>query len=345
MNIILLIVIIFLTGFIFYKPFRFYCLSYFFNWLYSHPKVSNFFGIEYKNDTEWMTNRIESRVYFSGIFVELLKYLTGIEFILPEGLRQQFVKEQVKHAKNIDISKYFYEICGKKLSIREFEYFLSKSILKESNRVFDIIDEKTEIEFLKHITIARTVMDSLIGSVPKGFYTLLTNIWSAVQIFRILRSAPMHKRLFLHIPQLALINNFSKMIVRDKPDKNRIVNLDCIEPYHFLEPLSKYFVAVNNGNLVFVNRTYDKQNNAVNRAFGPKGTSKSLRCPGNVYSFNFIKSVLSFLQSFEIKVDGEPKYKFGRFKSIINKDNIFVTFNKKNDIIPTPVKFDEIDVD
>lgn len=337
--------VLFIGGFCFYKPFRFYCLSYFFNWLYPHPKISNFFGIRYVDDTTWITNREESRVYFTGIFVEILKRITDIDFVLPEDVRKQFVHEQVKKGKNIDMCKYFDEINGKRLSIKDFEYFLSTAVLRESNLVFDIIDKETEEKFLKHIRVSRNIMDSLVGSVPKGFYILLTNFWSIVEISRILRSAPREKRLFLHIPQLALINNFSKMIFRNPSDEKGIVNMDKIEPCDFLEPLSKFFVVLNKGDLVFVNRTYDRQNNAVNRAFGPKGTSKSLRCPGNVYSFNFIKSVLTFLQSFEIKVEGTPTYKYGRFKLISNKEELFVTFNKKFENGPIKVVHEDVEVD
>jgi hypothetical protein len=307
---------------------RWYCFSWFLPWLYTHPKVSQFFGIQYKDDLKWTTTRAESKVFFTGIFVKILQYFTGVPFILPEEIRKPFVILQHDFAKGLDMAPYFKEIDGKTLTIKEFEAFLSRSILIETNRVFEMIDKDTENEFLKHITIVRGIIDALTGDVFHGFYLMIRHLWSTIMIFKILNMTTVEKRLFLHIPQLALINNFSKLLVRNLPGPNGQIDIDDLQPYDFLEPLSQFFVAEVNGVLTFVHRHYDHQNTAVNRAFGPKGT---FQCPGAQYSIEFIKTVIRLLKTFNINVEGQAHYRIGRFKNIVNKTDIRVTFNRKSD--------------
>jgi len=100
--------------------------------------------------------------------------------------------------------------------------------------------------------------------------------------------------------------------------------MNGFQPYEYLEPVSKYSVFVNNGQLVFVDRHLDENNNPSNKAFGPTG----VQCPGNKFTFKFIQSIISFLQSFDIKIEGEAKFVGTRFINIANKDEIRLTFTK-----------------
>ena len=54
-----------------------------------------------------------------------------------------------------------------------------------------------------------------------------------------------------------------------------------------------------------------------------------VQCPGSIAVMKFFKIIIEFLQNFDITVEGTPKYSTGRFVSITNKDDIYVTFNKK----------------
>ena len=58
-----------------------------------------------------------------------------------------------------------------------------------------------------------------------------------------------------------------------------------------------------------------------------------LQCPGNTYTFKFIDSLLTFLKSFDVTVEGKAKYHGTRFVSIANKANIKLTFKKNNKTI------------
>lgn len=302
------------------KRWRFYVYSYFFPWLYEHPKVSKLLGIEYENDEEWHTNRKETSIYMDGIYVGLTTMVTGMSFILPDDVRKEFMRYQKEFAGQIDMRRYFDQINGKTMKVIDFEHFLSNAVLKETNRVFQVVDEKTEEEFSKHLWTVRVIMNGLTGSLIEGFRKFMVVPYAIYKISKILKSVPQHKRLVLHVPQLALIHNFSKCIIKTKGD------MSDIEPYTFLDPISKFFILLRNGNLIFVHRHDDKKNTETNRAFGPYG----LQCPGNIYSLEFIRSILTFLKSFNIKVEGDPIYRGSRFKKIINKDKIMVTFNKKN---------------
>lgn len=314
-----------ILAFQFHLPFRFYVLSYFLNWLYNHPETATKLGIRYENDETWKTNRKETEIFFTGIFAKVLMKFTGLPFLLPDDLRKNFETLQAVKASEISMKPYFDEIAGKTLTIEEFEHFLSRSILKETNRVFEILDPATEDELMKHILIVRGIVDSLTGSVYNGFWLMISNMRTAFVISRILKSVEQKKRLLLHIPQLALINNFSKMILRNPPDETGIIDISKIEPCDFLEPLSKFFTAIHDNQMVFVHRHMDRRNSSSNRAFGPTG----YQCPGNVYSINFIRSTIDFLKSFDIYVEGQAKYRLGRFKNIVNKKDIKVTFKPR----------------
>lgn len=321
---ILSLVVLLIILAIFYKPFRFYCYSYFLPWLYDHPSISKFLGIRYENDGEWKTNRDDSRVYIPGLIAGLLRIFIGMDFVLDNQVRHTFQNLQMKKARGIDMEKYFNRLEGNTINVEEFENFLSKSVIAETNNVFNIINKEKCEWLIAHSLALRTIISALTTSMWGGIKSAIMNFHHVIKMSLLLRSAPKETRILLIAPQLALIHNFTKMIVNKQGD------MSDIQAYDFLEPVSRFFVAITTANgyseLVFVNRKFHKKNTRNNRAFGPTG----LQCPGALYTFRFIEDVTKFLKALDIKIEGKPIYKGRRFSNISNKKDILITFNKKD---------------
>ena len=83
------------TALFFIKSFRFYVMSYFFSWLYEHPQIAKLVGIRFEDDKLWRTNRKESKVYLVGFFIELFKKFIGMDLILSDKVRKDFMKIQI----------------------------------------------------------------------------------------------------------------------------------------------------------------------------------------------------------------------------------------------------------
>jgi hypothetical protein len=314
----------------FYKPLRFYLLSYFFEWLFVHQTVGRLLGIRYIDDVKWETNRNETYVYMSGIFIWIFTKFTGMDVILTNKTRHEFLSLQQRLARNINMEPYFKEIENKTMTAEDFENFLSRSVLIETNKVFEILDTNTEETLLKHIMILRNIVNGLTGGMVDGFKMVWNNFGSILEISRILKSVPEHQRLLLYVPQLTLINNFSMMLAETKGDMNRF------QPHEFLDAKVKFSVFVSRGQLVLVERIKDSANTEMNRAFGPK----MVICPGNIYTMRFVKSILAFLQSFDIKVEGKEVFEGKRFANFMNKKDVTFKFTKDSDEVVNVDKWD-----
>lgn len=305
----------------FCKPLRFYLCSFWFTQLYNYPTLAKWLDIRYEKDSDWITNRKESRVYLPGITAWLLKLFIGMDFILDENVRKEFERIQFNHVKEFKMRNYFNELDNQIINLYEFEDFLSKSMIIETNRVFKILNDEYCDLFVTYSKALRTMMSALTFSIWEGIKATIINIPNIILMSMILRTCPKHKRILLLAPQLALIHNFTKMIVSKNGD------MSDLQPHDFLEPISKLFVAetINpsvSKQLIFVSCEHDKRNNTSNTTFGPHG----LQCPGAQYTIKFIKDVMKFLQIIQIKVNGTPKYKGERFNSIINKDEVTLSF-------------------
>ena len=331
---------------IFHRPFRFYLYSFFLPWLFDHPQISYYLGIRYEDDTIWRTDRTVSRVYIPGFIAQLLRIFIGMDFVLPDNVRKSFEYLQSKHGNEINMGQYFEQLDNKTINVIEFEDFLSRNVIIETNRVFKIIDQDQCDWLVVHSKALRTIVSALTISMWDGIKTAFFNFHHVIRMSLLLRSAPEHTRILLIAPQLALIHNFVKMIINKRGD------MSDVQPYDFLEPVSRFFVATTvrpdgTVDLVFVKRQFDKKNNVNNRAFGPYG----LQCPGALYTFKFIRDVTKFLKALTITVSGEPKYEGRRFSNMTNKEEILLTFRKndgwesaENEVKDT-VEPVEIDVD
>ncbi|AYV78017.1 MAG: hypothetical protein Edafosvirus4_1, partial [Edafosvirus sp.] len=279
---------------------------------------AKFFGIKYVDDRVWKTNRVETKIYMEGLFAKMFTMFTGMKIVTSDATRKELMKLQGESAKEITMDRYFDEIDGKTLTLNEFEDFLSKVLLIETNRVFNILDKDREDYFLTQLTTLRHVINGLTGGTNKSIKTMITNFGTVKEIVKILKSVSEAQRLLLFVPHLSLIDSFSKMLTNKKRD------MSTFHPHDFFEQTSKFFVLVCNGELTFVERHEDTSNSGTNRTFGPRG----FQCPGNIYVIKFIKSILSFLQTFDIKVEGDAIISNKRFKNITNKNDIKITFKK-----------------
>jgi hypothetical protein len=156
-----------------------------------------------------------------------------------------------------------------------------------------------------------------------GFYMMIKYWRQLYEISKILKSVPEPERLIIFGPQLSLITNFTKMIVRKKGI------LKELEPNDFLDLMTKFFVfetwQFGTHELIFAKReNRDTSNSITNKAFG----AGTLMCPGAKMTIDYIKSILSFLQTFEITFEGDAIIEGRRFKNIVNKDKVQVLFKK-----------------
>jgi hypothetical protein len=305
-NLLILLIVMFL-----YKPFRHYILSFFFSWLYRHPTISKLVGIDFKVDTEWSTNRQDTQLYMSGIFIKLFTIFTGMNVVLTDKTRKSLMDLQALYAKNLNMGQYFNE----------------ENMLKLKNlEDFDIFDRETLELVDSYIELLRSLLKCLMGSPIKGIKLFIQHRDQFIMLSKILKLIPEEKRLLVFVPQLTLVSNFTHMLIKccNVPlnvgtyEVNCIADLSKIEPHSFLELTSEYFVLTHKGNLTFVTRHKDTSNYPTNLAFGPKGC----QCPGNIFTFKFIASILQQLQRCQIHLNGNVEIEGSRFLSLKNPRNV-----------------------
>lgn len=312
-TIILTCIAVFLAMMVLSKNFRYYIYSFFLTYIYQHPKLAQYLGYKYESDENWTTNRKESEIYMPGLFVKLFTLFTGMDMIMKTETKQKFIKIQKELSGQIDMTPYFNQIVHQEMTLREFEDYISDKILIETNRVFQIVNDKTEQKLLTHIKILRIVVSGLItNSAFSGVTNFIKNFRSVIIISKILHSVPEHLRLLLFVPQLTLLDGMSRLLLKNKG------RTEELEPHHFLEKTSDFFIFMNHGVPIFVTKHKDYSNNYSNRAFGPKG----YQCPGRIYTFKYIESILNTLKKFQINIQGEPCYDTGRFKHLLNVEQI-----------------------
>ena len=310
-----------------YKPARYYVLSYFFSQLYTvlynRPRIAQFLGIRYVNVEEWKTDRKNTRIFSMGIFVKLLKLITGMDLRVSKQTINSMMGLQRQHSRQLNMERYFDEITNKSINLVEFEHFLSRVLLIETNNVYRIVTPEQEKILLDNIVIVFEVLNGLSGGMVDGIGQMLKYWRELYAVSRVLRCLPEAQRLLIFGPQLSLVTNFTKMIVRKKGI------IKDLQPCDFLDLLTKFFVfdTWENGyhELVFAKReNRDMRNTIDNKAFG----AGKVMCPGARMTIDYIQSILSFLQSFDITFEGEPVIEGGRFKNITNKDRVKVLFTR-----------------
>ena len=296
--------------------FKFYLLSFFFDYFNETENewLGKLMGIKYVNDYEYCVLRENSQIYMPGLFSLFFEYFTGMPLRLNDQTLKSFLTIQNQHSNKINLSQYLQKLKEKKsMTIEEFEQIMAESILMETNRVFHICEQDLEIKIESRLLLLRKLISHLTGGGKKLFNVLYKNWRDIIELSKLLKTLPEEYRLFVFVPQLTLLNSFTQMIVDCNGD------LKQIEAYDFLKPVSKYMVMIEKGQLIFVRRFQDKTNNFTNKAFGVEG----FQCPGKKYTFKMIQSVLDLLRDIKITIVGKVEYlESKRFKNIQNKHEI-----------------------
>lgn len=325
----------------FYKPMRWYIMSYHFPYLYKNKRLAKFLGIRFYSDQTFETNRKETKLYMSGLFVKFFEWFTGMSVSPKDMHRKGLMHLQGLYAKKLDFKPYFDKWEDKKkLTGAELEDVLSDIVLTETNRAFNALSPEQMNEMRKYLKVLRTIVNGLTGGERGALSKLYTNFRTVLKLRQLLLSMDENVRMLFFTPQLTFVNNFARMIIlreatindnwkfelRDNIDfsKPRKVDFKDLEANQFLLPTSFYFVLVVNGELSFVSRQRDYANHSGNMAFGPKG----FQCPGKTYTIKAIQSVISFFQAMNATIEGHPKISGGRFPDVSNKDEIIMTFHK-----------------
>ena len=278
-----------------YKPFRFYVLSFFFDWLFEHPKVAKLMNIKIVDDLEFKENQMESHVFMTGLFVGLFTIFTGVNTALTPETIYKLHKIQNDNNKKFDTTKYNNEIMNTTMSLYEFESWLSDISLKETNRYFDIVNNDIETKLVDNNQLIRMI-GNLINKNKTSIWNIFINLKKIINISCILRQIPMYMRLFLFVPQITMIDT-----------QNIDIGFDN-------ESNTKYLVMMQNDDLIFVKKY---KNDSVMSA--------------DKISPKLHESIVNSLNKFDIKIVGVPEYATGKSGHITNKHNIYLTFGKKND--------------
>lgn len=298
-----------------YKPTRHYMMSFFLPFFAKHRTMGGLLGIKYKKDAEWKTDRKESKIYMTGLFIKLFTRFTGMPVVLSDPTRKALMILQNERARNINMKPYFHNDELKQIgTLEQFESWLSKIILIETNRVFEIMSREDLEALSLRVETLRSVVKCLMGKSGEGIKLMWKKREELKWLSAFLKTIPEEKRLLVFVPQLTIISNFSQMLISNP-------GLKDLEPHHFLEPTSTFFVMVNHGSLTIVSRSKDTTNYPTNLAFGPKG----FQCPGNIYTFKFIKTILETLQECKITISGTPRYEGKRFVTLVNPEELHMT--------------------
>ena len=282
------------------------------------PRLAKILGIKFDSIFTYSKSRKDARIYSDGVFVQILKLITGMNLRVSDDTRSKLFKLQRDHSGKIYMLPYFNEIANKEMTVLEFEHFLSRVLLIETNRIFTVFTKEQEQELSTYSIVVFEVLNGLSGGMIDGFWIMIKNVRSLYRISKILKSAPEHLRLSVFGPQLSLVTNFSKMLVNYRKDFKEL------EPWNFLDLKTLFFVYEEHetGHLVFLDRSADETNSVSNRAFG----TKYIMCPAAKMTIEFITSVLDFLQIFDIELKGTAIYKGSRFSNISNKADLHIIF-------------------
>jgi len=300
------------------KQIRYLILSFFVEWLNEHEKIGKLLGIKYSNDYELNFNRNESRIYTPGMFKILVEWFVGVNIKLEHSLYKSLLRKQFELSRKVKLNEYLEKIKNKKMSLDEFEDFLSVSFLLEVKSELNNLNDADFNKLMIHNKLVRNILNSLTGETNNLFNKIIFNLYDILDLRRILFLLPPETRLFAIVPQFTILNKFVEMIISKKG------KLEDLEFYEFVIPGS-FLTIMNKNELYIVRRHIDKTNGYSNIGFGVKG----FQCPASKFVFNVINKTINHLKKINITIEGTPIYiKSKRFpKNIINKKDIYLTFN------------------
>ena len=297
---------------------RFYIMSFFFEWLDEHESVGRLLGIKYEDDYNLVFNRKDTYMLTTGIYKSLVEWFIGIHINLDFDLFKKIVQYQFDISKRIKLNECIENLKGKKMSLIEFEDYLSDSFLLAINKEMNILSNDDLNKIRKHNELIRNIMNALTEDTDGLMCKIFTNIFNILDLRRILLSISKEQRLFLIVPQFTILNKFVEMIITKNGD------LHNLEFYEFVLPVS-FLTIVNNGTLYIIRRHPNKINSSSNTGFGVKG----FLCPASKFVFTVITSIIDDLKKINIKINGNIKYSSSKRykKNIKNKSEIFLEFD------------------
>lgn len=322
-----LILAVLVIGLYHMKRTRFYFAMFFASWLYENPKIAKNMGIDMGDVFTYKGTRKTTRIYSDGVFVKILQMITGMELRISKDTHAKLIKMQNEHSRELSMEQYFDQLNDCEMTLLEFEHFLSKVLLIETNNIYNVFSEEQLNELIKNSSVIFEVLNGLSGGMIEGFKLIIMNMVSLYKISKILKTAPEPERLLIFGPQLSLVTNFSKMIMTCRQENKTYGDL---QPNDFLNLKTKFFafeeMTEQKHRLIFLDRKHDLSDGIANKAFGPQ----YIQCPGAKMTIDYINSILPFLQKFNIEIIGEPIYKGIRFKNISNRPDIKIKFMLKD---------------
>ena len=306
----------------FYKPIRFHIFSYFFIFLNDNENIGKKLGIKYANDYELNVLRKDTHIFFPGITTKIIEFIINFNIELQINEYKNFIKIQHTISKQLNLNKYFDNFHDIKMSINDFEDYITKAYLTEINNMYNYLNEEEFNFFYVNNNISRKLLNSLTDDIFNNLIFITKNLHSILKFRNILLKIPNDYRHFYIVTQLTIINKITEMIIYNNNDFNNL------ELWHFLISSSKFYTIINNDHLYIVRRNIDKTNNYTNKGFGVKGH----QCPAAIMVSKIFNDMILNFKKYDVKIIGNLIYSSQKrfLKNITNKDKVFFHFIKKN---------------
>ncbi len=314
---LILQIMMFTSLFVIYKPFRYYCLSYFFGFLWKHKELAKFLGVKFESNLTWKPSAKDVQVYVSGIYPTLIiKFLQIKDFDLND-VRNQIMRQQIGKAKNINITSYLDELDGKEMSLTKFYEFVSICVLKELDRIFLIFKNEEQLSmFNKHVSIFADVFVDVVGDWKLGMKKFFKHLDSMWYIYKILGELDPDKKLIALVSHISSVHTFCGSLL-----KNLKENVE----HNFINSNVGFLPYLYKGELYLMSFDFSDKISPQSPAFGPL----SRQCPGSNIAYNLSKSYVQFYNDFDFKINGSPIYHYDVINRVQNRDKIMLSFKKK----------------
>lgn len=309
---------------IYYKnSIKFYIFSYFFDYLSTHENIGNFLGIRYANDYEFEAKRKDIKVYIPFLFSIIMKYIFGFDSRLDHKTFKNFSNLQFNIKNKFNLEPFFTSLISKELTLEQFEEQFSIYIFNETNKITNIFSEIEAKKFLKSITFLKNTMRSFNGNFFPVIFNLIFKLDEVLNMINVLKSISSEHKILLIVPQLSLIDKFTKYII------NTNGNFENFNISSFLRSDQNsvlYLVTIYKNEMLIIKTNYDSTNSYTNKVFGIKG----FQCPANQFVYQIIDQKKEFFKTLKIEISGNIKYDTNKFKRIINGQEIKLLFLNKS---------------
>jgi hypothetical protein len=288
---------------------------------YANPRLAKFFGIKTVLSSEYSTNREDSRLHLPRFFPQAM----GLNWTFGNRDQVNHLKmRQRKSTRPIDLAPYFIDFVGKRMSVTELESTLVDAWISELLDVYDIpITDR--VGFGQRIRVIRQFNPTFLDSPIRGFIYLFRNFRSFINIRNDWKNLDSSEVAMMLVPFLTTI---------DSSIFNFVTNPNPIKEFHELfDNVPVAYLPINNrGELLLLKIVANKANNPGNTVFGAQG----LICPGNVITSHLMKSVAQLKEQYSTNIEGKAQQKDGLIRYVTNPDEVFVTFNLRDESYVVP---------